>query len=261
MNEVLDHLERELTSAARRSNARRHRRRTMVAATVAGLAVVLGAGVGIAAVSHTPPPIDRLLGGDSDFAARPGTARIDLKLTDPGGLRWTTTTYRAKNGTVSATAAPAGLRRELPEVGGANGFVIASNLLNGPLAGLSLNAVRANGRTHYLFFGVVDAQARTVVVELGGQRRQAKLSSATLTVPVERSTRGLTAEGKRALARMPYEVTVRSYAATFPPDLLADKTFTRARVKTTLADGTRRTQESGPLCVGRRCDVDLPRAG
>jgi hypothetical protein len=262
VNEVLDRIERELTAAVRENAVNRRRRRSLVTTLAAGVAVLLTAGAGFAAVSGVPSPIERVLGSDSDVGKRPGTLRLDVTLTDPGGLRWTATTYLARNGTVSATSAPEGLRDRLPSVGGGSGFVIADNLLNGPLVSMSLNAVRARGQVHYLLFGSVDARARTVVVELGGERRPALLSSRSLAVPVEQPPRQqLTAVGRQRMAQMPAKVSVRSYAVAFTPDLLVGKRIARATVESTLADGTHRRQPSARYCVSRKCGVQLPRAG
>jgi hypothetical protein len=87
------------------------------------------------------------------------------------------------------------------------------------------------------------------------------LSPASLTLAVERPTSGLTAEGKMRAARMPPRVSVRAYAATFTPDLLAGKTTVRATVEIALANGTRRIQRGALLCVDPHCGQYIPRAG
>ena len=182
MNEVLQHIERELVAGIRRDGARRRRHRRLAATVTLAVAGLLTAAVGIAAVSG---PIDRLLGGGSDLGQRPGSPRLDIRLTDPGGLRWRATVYVSKDGLLSTTAAAEGVRDRLPHVNGANGFVIATVLQRGPLARADVEVVRAMGKAHYIVAGTVDARERSVVVDLGGERRTAMLSAASLTIPVE----------------------------------------------------------------------------
>jgi hypothetical protein len=175
VNEILSAIERQFVTGLRRRQLRRRRRRTAVIAGALGVVALVAAGVGTAAITETP--IDRLLHGDTPYSQAQDSARVDLNLTDARGVRWTAATCRAANGTLSSTAAAEGLP-ELPSVGGANGFVIADGLLNGPLAGIGLTIVRADGEDHYLVSGTADAAARTVAILIGGGRFDARLTGA-----------------------------------------------------------------------------------
>jgi len=180
---------------------------------------------------------------------------LDLQQTYGGGLGWTVTNYIAKDGTLSGTSAPDGSKAtSFPGVGGASGFIIADNLLNGPLAGIGMQLAEKHGRVHYLFDGLVDARATSIKIQLGPETQAAKLSPAVLTIPVRApSSDALSEEGKKRLARMPPAINVRSYAATFTPDFLRGQNVTRAKIVTTLKDGSTNTTMSGPLCVSARC--------
>ena len=254
MNPVLDAIERELLVALRRSNGLRRRRRSLATAAAVALTALATAGIGVAAVTNGP--IDRLLNGNSPLAQSRAASRVDLKLTDSGGLEWTVTTYKSRSGLLASTAAPAGLMDALPSAGGSSGFVVADNLLNGPVADLGLEVVRRKGVEHYLFAGTVTSATNDVTVELGSERQTAKLSSDVIKIAVQRPG-DLTKVGEERAARMPSTVSVRSYAASFTPDLLADQQIVRATIEVVLADGTHRTQESGPLCVSAACGARI----
>ena len=140
-----------------------------------------------------------------------------MEVVDPGGLRWFSTTYVANNGMVSSTTAPHRLADREPSVAGASGFVIADNLLNGPLVGMSVNFARRRGVGHYALAGTVDSRVVRMVVELGDAERKAQLAPDTLTIAVETPPAGsLTALGRRRARRMPDAVTLRPYLVTFP---------------------------------------------
>ena len=254
MNPVLDAIERELFVALRRRNGRRRRRRSLLTVAGVGLTALAMAGIGIAAVSDGP--IDRLLNGDSPLAKNSAAPREDLHLTDPGGLEWTVTTYTSQSGMLASTAAPVGLSDRLPSAGGSSGFVIADNLLDGPVSGLGLEVVRRDGVEHYLFSGTVTADVREITIELGSERQAAMLSSDAIQVPVEQPPH-LTEIGRERAARMPPAVSVRSYAASFTPDLLADQQIVRATIEAVLTNGTHQTMESGPLCVSAACGARI----
>jgi hypothetical protein len=264
VNEVLDRIEGPLLAGVRYANNRRERQRRLATVAVAVTLFLLAAGAGIAAVSETAigplfhsdsEPIERLLNGDNQFARQPGSERIDMRLIDPGGLGWTVTGYVARNGLVSGTEAPDGLTDPLPAVGGSSGFVIADNLLNGPISGTGLSVAEHNGRYHYLFSGGVDARAVKVSIRLGPETREAQLSQQVLTLPVEMPADAqLTAEGKARARRMPREVSVRSYAATFTPNFARGEEKVRGVIEVTLGDGTTDSLELGSICVEPGCE-------
>ncbi|WP_028066840.1 hypothetical protein [Solirubrobacter soli] len=59
---------------------------------------------------------------------------------------------------------------------------------------------------------------------------------------------------------MPDSVTVRAFAATFTPDLLAGKRSARPTFVTTLDDGSTTSSEGAGFCVARKCGTVVPRA-
>jgi hypothetical protein len=259
MNAVLDRIERELIVAVRRDNTRRRRRRTLRALAVAAAALAMLTAVGFATSTS---PLDRLMHSNpGDFGRQRGTTRIDLRVTDPGGLAWTSTAYVARNHTLSESSSAAGLRDEYPGIGFRDAYNIADNLLNGPLAGLSMDFAHAHGQDHYLLAGTVDARARSIVVVLGGERRTAKLSSSTITLPVHISYGSLAASGRKHAARMPAEVSVRAYAVTFTPDRFATQPTVSRTITTTLEDGSRHVDGPTRICISRRCGVRYSPAG
>lgn len=255
MNDVLDTIERELTIAVRRSNARRRRRRTRGLFTGIALSVAVTAGVGVAAVTDTP--INRLMSGDTLLAQPRGAQRVDLRLQDAGGLGWTVTTYAPRFGGIGMTTAADGLAAT-PTATARSGFTLAEGLLRGPLAGDALDVVRAGGSRHYLYAGTVDASATGVTVRLGGRLLPATLTSQVVSTPVERPA-GLTAYGRKVAERVPDEVRLRTFAVTLVPDELVGRRWVRATVLTTLADGSTHRQRSIRYCVATSCGLRVPR--
>lgn len=261
MNDVLDTIERELVRAIRRSNARRRRRRTLGFLTGAALATGLTAGAGIAGVTETP--IDQWLGSDSPASKPAGAPRVDVAVTDPGGLRWTVTTYRNAIRQIAVAIAPEGLAASRrADVTARSGWVMALIMDRyGPVTGGELEVVRRSGRLHYLFAGTVDARARRVVVELGGERYVATLTPEVVSAPVDvPDDEELLPAGAAAAERVPGEVRMRTYVVTLPPDALAGETVVRAVRETTLEDGSTRRQPSARFCVSARCGLRAPRA-
>lgn len=259
MNDVLDTIERELMVAVRRGNARRRRRRTLGIFSGAVVAVGLTTGAAIAALTGTP--IERLFGSDMSLSKPPGAPRVDLRVTDPGGLGWTVVTYKARDGSIATVTAADGVRVKTPAVGGRNGYAIADGLLRfGPVAGAELDVVRVRGRDHYLLAGTVEANVERVVVVLGGRSRTATLSRKVVGAPVVKRMEDLTEEGRAIAARLPDEVRLRTYAATLVPDALAGEVRVKATVVWTLADGSTGRWRSMSFCVSRVCGARAPEA-
>lgn len=254
MNDVLDTIERELLIAIRRSNARRRRKRSFGVFTGVSIAAAVTAGAGIAAVTDTP--IDQLLGGETNLARDATAPRVDVELTDDGGLDWRATTYRDAMGGI-VTAIEADGTRGIPRLMGRNGWAIAEGFVrHGPLAGVVMEVLRgADDRLHYLVAGTVAEDAERVVVELGGERQTATLADELVTARVDKRDDGtFTPEGRRLAERLPDEVRVRTFAVTFPPDALRGKRSVSPVVETTVADGTMHRQETGvAYCVSERC--------
>lgn len=254
MKEILDQIEHELTAGINRRPATPRARQqagrpgALLAAAAAATSVT---GVALAAAGVGVPGRELLFPG-TPFQEQAGAPRIVNEVRDYGGLRWTVTTFLTDGGLLSSTARPQGARRASPAVGGAAGFVVAANLRQSPFAGLGLSLARGS-RTHVLISGTADAKVRAVSVSLAGKRREANLSRSTISLAVKTPSTGLTAEGRRLAERLPSTVTVRQWAATLAPDGLQGRTVVRLRLTATLADGTRRSMLSGPLCVSRRC--------
>ncbi|ADB49717.1 hypothetical protein [Conexibacter woesei] len=259
MNEVLDTIERELMIAVRRSNGRRRRRRSLGMFAAVVLSVGATAGLGVAAVLDTP--IERLFSGSTRLAKPDRAPRVDMRLVDAGGLGWTVTTYVPKFGGIAMTTAADGLEVETPATVARNGFTIADGLLRGPLAGAELDVVRSGGRYHYLYAGTVDASATRVVVRIAGERLPATLTSQTISAPVEAPDPDtLTPHGKKVAARVPDEVSVRTFGVTLTPNALVRRRYVRATIVTTLEDGTTHRQRLAPQCVNTSCGLRAPKA-
>jgi hypothetical protein len=258
MIELLQRIESAVTVSIERQQTARRRRRSMVVAGAGGITLLLTAGVGIAAVTgnlaSAPTPIDKELNRQDDFGHKPGEPKIELSATDPGGLGWTSVTYVSRSGTVSSTTAPDDLAEPFPGSGGANGLVIADNLLNGPLVGLSVDLARYHGDDHYAIAGSVDGRVTRMAVQFGSAAAEAQLAPDTITVPVERPPdESVTDLGRRRLRRMPPEVTVRPYLVTFTPNALKKDEFAAPQMTMTLDDGSTRTQRAAQHCVSRSC--------
>jgi hypothetical protein len=244
-------MECHVVLSIKRRTARRRQRRTVAAVFGTTGLLAASAGGGVAAVTGTS--IDDLLGGTEDpmFAKAPGAPRSDLELVDDGGLRWATTVYLAESGMIALTSAPDQPAEGLPDVGGGSPWVVADNLRDGPLAGISFNVVNRDGTDHYLLAGTVDARAREVSVEIDDAAgRRAALGSDAISARVESPpARSLTPAGQRLAERMPDEVDLRPFAVSFPPDSLRDTNAVRITIETTLDDGSRHREQTGNLSV------------
>lgn len=259
MNHLLNTIERQLVTGIARDAARRRRARRCTIAGTAATVTIAVAGVGIAA--NVGSPVERMVHqpdrGRPSFGIAENAPREDVRVTDPGGLSWTVATYLARNGALTTTQAPDGLRG-FPGGGGAAPFVIADNLLESGPAGDegSLQTVVKNGRQHYLFSGAVVLGERPPTVEhvdidIAGTTSRATLAGRPITLRVPIDEAGLTHEGRERVERFPKSVTILPYAATFPPDTF-EKTTGRARITATFGDGRRITYRAHQDACGRR---------
>lgn len=267
MTRLLDTIEQQLTAGISRERARRRRTRHLTIGGGAATVALLGAGVGIAA--NVGSPVERTVNspgtGRMGFGIAPGAPREDVRVTDPGGLSWTIATYLAKNGTLTTTRAPDGLRG-YPGGGGAAPFVIADNLLeSGPAADDgNLYSVRHRGRNHYLLSGDITfgndvPPIDHVDVTIAGRTSRATLAEHAITLPVRIDNRSLTSEGRQRVKRFPKTVTVRPYAATFPPDTFRTRNG-RATITVTLRTGkTISYTAARNACFKQECGKTAPR--
>lgn len=258
MTELTDRIETAVIEAIRNqsTNARRRRRRPVTLMAAGAVAFLLTTGIGVAALTGTA--IDRLLASDKASGMKPDTTRIDTRVVDSGGLGWTSATYIANNNTVSQTTASDGVDDAFAlQVGGANGFVIADNLLNGPLAAITLAIATKNDAAHYALAGTVDGRVERMTVTVSGAEYSARLAGDRLAVPVKIPTSGLTAVGKKRAERMPDRVELRPYLVTFSPNSLRGEKVISPKIDLVLADGSSHREEGFRLCVAESCGAHV----
>jgi hypothetical protein len=247
-----------------------HRRRPQAALVLVPLLVALAFVVwprdvevtvsppAVPGIADLPRPIRTAMTGAVKI--KPGSPLSVVRQTDSGGLTWTAVAFVSQPAGIGYTAAPAGLDG-LPGSWSNGAFPLASGLLrSGSITQAGVALARHQGRTHVLVFGTVDARAKAITVELAGERQIATLSPVTLTLAIPKSMPGLTAEGRRERAAMPDTVTVRAFAATFTPDLLAGKRSARPSFVTSLDDGSTFSSGGASYCVARECGTIIPRA-
>ena len=257
MNEVLDRIERELVVGVRRRNAVMRRRRSLASLTVLGVLGLGAAGAGAGVYG----PIDRFLSGSEEpgFARDTAGGRVDLRLTDAGGLEWTTTLYRARNKLLAQTAAAEGQTR-VPGYGGTAGVLVASALRHNPILDARMITVRRSEHEHYLITGAASADARTVTISIDGHSRPARLSDGAVSVPVEVSEADLTERGKAQARTLPTSVAARAYAVALPPDALTGRDYVDATITTTLKNGSIHTYRTrGRQLCASRCATSISR--
>lgn len=199
----------DLVRAAGRRAARRRRRR--LALTAAACALALAAVTGAVAGGVDPLALLPDIRGMAPPAR--DVQRIDLRVEGRAGA-WHVVAYLSRQRTLCATAVLGSRRPDA--LGCADGYVLASDPQERG-AGLASIGFFDGSRARRLVTGAVAADVdRVVLVDGTGRRSPARLSDATLAVPVRVPWSELTALGRRLAPRLPRRLVVRVYAAELP---------------------------------------------
>ena len=206
-------------------------------------------------------PLDTLFPSGAPESVQPagsGTpddaARSSVAATDDAGVSWDVSAYRSRGDQLATVFVPRPRPAGPPAVGFRSGLLLAIAEADGEQVNADTDAVERDGRVHVLVGGHAAAAVTAIAVSIGGERHEATLPDAVVTVPVAfRDGAEPTEELKRRLHELPDTVSRRAFAVTLPSTATAaSPAMAPVSFELTFADGERET-ETFTLCISPSC--------